>query len=70
MNNENIQITKNLISFIEKSPTAFHAVDELAKILKENGFVRLNEHDEWNLTAGGKYYVTRNLSSIIAFAMK
>lgn len=69
MNNENIQITENLISFIKNSPTAFHAVDEIAKILTENGFVRLNEHDTWDLKAGGKYYVTRNLSSVIAFAI-
>ena len=69
MNNENIKTTENLINFIEKSPTAFHAVDEITKILEENGFVKLSEGEKWNLTVGGKYCVTRNLSSIIAFAI-
>jgi aspartyl aminopeptidase len=57
------------MQFIENSPTAFHAVDSAAKILDEAGFMRLNECDAWNLVRGGKYYVTRNLSSIIAFVI-
>ncbi len=69
MTNQNIEKTKELINFIEKSPTAFHAVDEISKILEENGFTSLSECDKWNLEVGGKYYVTRNLSSIIAFAI-
>ena len=69
MNQENIKITENLISFIENSPTAFHAVDEISKILSEHGFIRLHEHNEWNIVPGGKYFVTRNLSSVIAFAI-
>ncbi|MBO7274226.1 MAG: M18 family aminopeptidase, partial [Clostridia bacterium] len=56
-----------LINFIEKSPTAFHAVASCAQILEEQGYVRLCEGDEWNLEAGKGYYITRNQSSIIAF---
>ncbi len=67
MTNENIQTTRDLLTFIENSPTAFHAVDSAAKLLDEAGFTRLNESDAWKLTRGGKYYVTRNLSSILAF---
>ena len=66
---ENINATRELMQFIENSPTAFHAVDSAAKILDEAGFVRLNECDAWNIVRGGKYYVTRNLSSIIAFVI-
>lgn len=69
MTNENIQVTKELIGFIEASPTAFHAVENVGKLLEEAGFVRLSEGEAWSLEAGGKYYVTRNTSSIIAFAM-
>lgn len=69
MNNENIKTTEKLIDFIKKSPTAFHAVDEISKILEENGFKKLCEGRKWELDFGGKYYVTRNLSSIIAFAV-
>lgn len=69
MKNKNIKTTENLIKFIEKSPTAFHAVDEISKILEGNGFKKLSEGEKWDITCGGKYYVTRNLSSIIAFAV-
>ncbi len=56
-----------LMRFIEKSPTAFHAVASCAEILEEQGYLHLDEHDEWKLEAGKGYYVTRNQSSIIAF---
>lgn len=56
-----------LINFIEKSPTAFHAVASCAEILEGQGYVHLCEQDEWNLEAGKGYYLTRNQSSVIAF---
>ena len=56
-----------LMSFIEKSPTAFHAVASCAEILEAQGFTRLCETDEWKLEAGKGYYITRNQSSVIAF---
>lgn len=66
---ENITATRELLEFIEKSPTAFHAVSSASEILEEAGFTRLNEGDKWELVRGGKYYVTRNLSSILAFVI-
>ena len=56
-----------LMNFIEKSPTAFHAVASCAEILESKGYIRLHEGDEWRLEAGKGYYVTRNQSSVIAF---
>ena len=56
-----------LINFIEKSPTAFHAVNSCAEILEEQGYTRLCDQDEWKLEAGKGYYITRNQSAIIAF---
>ncbi len=67
--NENVKITCDLIKFIEASPTAFHAVENTAAILDKAGFMRLNEGGQWNLKPGGRYYVTRNMSSVIAFAI-
>ena len=66
---ENRAATERLIAFIEKSPTAFHAVAAAAQMLEEKGFRRLRESERWTLEAGGKYYVTRNQSSVIAFAV-
>lgn len=58
---------QKLLHFIEHSPTAFHAVANTAAELEAAGFVRLNERDNWELVLDGRYYVTRNDSSIIAF---
>ncbi len=58
---------KELFQFIEDSPTAFHAVDTMKKLLERNGYQGLLESERWKLAGGGKYYVTRNGSSLIAF---
>ncbi len=56
-----------LLGFIKSSPSAFHAVEAIKNELRENGYTELSEAEEWKLSAGGKYFVTRNLSSITAF---
>ncbi|MDE6412045.1 MAG: M18 family aminopeptidase [Clostridia bacterium] len=58
---------KHLISFLENSLTPYHAVANAKKFLEEKGFTALDERDNWNLKEGGKYFVTRNGSSLIAF---
>jgi len=60
---------RELLDFIDKSPTPFHVTAECSKILEENGYQRLHEKDGWSLNSGGKYYVVRNSSSLIAFAV-
>lgn len=63
------EIAEQLLDFIEKSPSCFHAVDNMKKILKAEGFQEVKEEEKWNLERGGSYYVTRNDSSIIAFTI-
>ncbi len=63
------ETAEELIRFIEKSPTAFHAVAELEAMLQGAGFLKLSELESWDLRTGGSYYVTRNDSSLIAFRM-
>ena len=60
------EISKELVDFIKNSPTAFHAVDNMRNLLLEKGYEELLEGSFWNIIAGGKYFVTRNNSSIIA----
>ena len=60
-------ISKNLLSFIKNSPSCFHVVASIKKILKREGFVELKDHQDFELSNGGKYYITKNDSSIIAF---
>jgi aspartyl aminopeptidase len=60
---------ENLINFIDESPTAFHVVENSEELLQKNGFKKLNLSSKWNLEKEGKYYVTKNGSSLIAFTI-
>lgn len=64
-----IELVKELLNFIEKSPSCFHVAANMAEILEKSGFQRLNERDAWNLKAGGKYFTLRNGSSLAAFTV-
>lgn len=61
------EFAQELIDFIYDSPSSFHAADNAAKILSKNGFAELKEEDSWKLEKGGKYYVMKNHSALIAF---
>ena len=58
-----------LNEFLEKSYTAYHAVKNAADYLTANGFSELFEGEDWNVEEGGKYFVTRGGSSLIAFTV-
>ncbi|MDO9209050.1 MAG: M18 family aminopeptidase, partial [Sulfuricurvum sp.] len=61
------KFNEELLKFIDASPTPFHAVGQMAQLLDEKGFQKLDECKVWELRDGSGYYVTRNDSSIIAF---
>ncbi len=63
------QLTDRLFDFIGSSPTAFHGVRSAGKRLEAAGYTRLAEASAWELKKGGKYYTTRNNSSLIAFRL-
>ena len=56
-------------AYIDATPTPFHLVSETAARLNEAGFVEVPEHARWNLARGGKYYYSRNKSTIVAFCV-
>ncbi len=58
---------QDLLDFIDASPSPWHAVHTCASRLQAGGFTPLDETGRWQLTAGGRYYVIRGGSSIIAF---
>ena len=60
---------QTLFRRINASPTAFHVVENMRAALEEKGFSPLAESEPWSLKKGGRYYVTRNDSSIIAFVI-
>jgi len=63
--------TQPFMDFISNNPTVFHCIGHFSQRLAKNGFTALSERDDWSecLKAGGKYYTTRNGSSMIAFVV-
>ena len=61
------QYVQPFLDYLAASPTAFHAVEGAKQDLLSAGYVCLNEHEAWQIKAGGRYFVTRNQSSLIAF---
>ena len=61
------EMNRELLAFLDNSPTSFHAVENMKSMLEEAGFQRLLEGKRWKLKRGEGYYVTRNDSSLIAF---
>lgn len=61
------EAAKRLLTFINASPTPFHAVQNAAIRLEAAGFRKIRETDDWDLQPQGKYYYTRNQTSLIAF---
>lgn len=66
MKNEMVQ---ELFDFIDESPTAFQAVENIKNSLESEGFEELKEDTLWKLQDGHRYFVTRNDSSLISFAL-
>ena len=60
---------EKLLTFIKESPTAFQAVEMMKTRFTENGFTELKEDEHWEIKNGGKYFVIRNHSAIIAFTV-
>ena len=58
-----------LFSYIAACPTAFQAAAHTAALMEAEGYRPLRETEEWMLEPGGRYYVTRNGSSLIAFRL-
>ncbi|KAK1750733.1 putative aspartyl aminopeptidase [Echria macrotheca] len=61
----------DFVDFVNASPTPYHAVALSAGLLERAGFANIKERDSWAATVrpGGKYYLTRNGSTIVAFAV-
>lgn len=59
--------TERLFDFLDASPSAYHAVQALADRLTGEGYTRLHEAQSWTLQPGGRYFVIRNGSSLLAF---
>ncbi|KAI9493367.1 peptidase M18 [Zychaea mexicana] len=65
------QEARDFVDFVNKSPSPFHCTHGAAELLKQAGFTEIKERDNWNgaIERNGKYYFTRNGSSIVAFVV-
>lgn len=62
-------VSKQLASFLENSPSCFHAIDNMRTEFLNRGFTELYENRKWQLCPGHSYFITRNGSSLIAFTL-
>lgn len=62
-------ISKSLVNFIEKSPDAYHTVENIKLDLVKAGFSEIFLNEKLNIAAGGKYFILKNASSLIAFIL-
>jgi len=71
MSSSSKKYVTDFLSFVNASPTPFHAVESAKQRLLKAGFSEIRERDAWSSTVkkGGRYFLTRNGSSIIAFAV-
>ena len=60
---------REVVEFIDDSPSTYHVVKNCSDILEENGFKKLNPKEKWKLEKGNKYYLERSDSAIIAFTL-
>lgn len=61
-----LELTKEMLSFIEESPTAFHAAANVEELLRQEGFLKLDCLGKEALVPGGKYYFVQNHSAVLA----
>ena len=64
-----MDIAKDLLHFIDKSPSPFHVSNSMKTALIYNGFIELREEDSWKIEKGNNYVVTRGGTALIAFSV-
>lgn len=69
MSENNQKFAESLLQYVNDSPTAYHAAENAAALLRENDFQELKETESWSLKKGGRYFVVKNSSAVIAFTV-
>ena len=58
---------RELLDFLDASPSCYHAAANVAVALEQAGYRHLMEFEPWHLERGGAYYVMRGDSTVAAF---
>lgn len=58
---------QQLMDFIDSSPSVYHVTENLSEMLEQEGYIYLSEGERWIIQPGGKYYVIRGGSTLVAF---
>jgi aspartyl aminopeptidase len=66
---EERRIVDGIVEFLNEASTPFHAVKAATDRLRAAGFEQLLEADAWVLKPGAKYFFTRNMTTVVGFAV-
>ncbi len=58
---------RELTAFLDAAHSVYHAADYIVKTLDKADYTRLSEGEEWKLRPGGKYYLVRGGTAVLAF---
>lgn len=67
MNHKNFN--QDFFSYLQSSPTPFHAVSNIEDYFLLHNFSRLSENERWDLNQGQSYFVSRDNGALIAFSL-
>ena len=63
------EAARDLLAFIDASPTPYHAVAEASRRLRAAGYAECAEQELWSLAPGDRRFVVRHGGSLVAFAI-
>ncbi len=64
-----LELARDLLTFLDQSPCNLFAVRAIVQRLEAAGFAPLSEAERWELQPGGRYYLERHGTAVIAFVV-